>query len=129
MSRKWLIAALAIIILITALVTLVAVNFNGWGTSLAGAGGPIAAGLYSFANNIPIWISSGGWPTLAIGIIVFVFAWPLICCIIFWQKDIPYVLHLQQNPNAVSTGNYQSAPNQNIIPLSDLQNSPSQKKE
>ena len=120
MSRKWLLLGIAILILIVVVITLVAVDFNGWGTALSGAGGPFAASLYGAFNSIPIWISSGGWPTLAFGIVVFGLVWPLVVAVIFWQKDVPYVLNLQQNPNATATGgSYQNQPSQNIIPLQE----------
>lgn len=120
MVNKKLIIAFAIVVAVAVLVTLIAVNFNGWGTALSGVGGPAAASIYRFTNMIPTWISSGGWPSLGVGILVFVIAWPLFIAAIVWQKNVPYVLGIQHDPNSSSgAGNYQSAPNNNLIPLNE----------
>lgn len=84
---------LAIIVAVSVAITLFAVavwqNIGGLGTSLTGAGGPVASGFYKIANAPLLWASSGGWPTLAVfycGFIavMFGFAW------VIWHFDVPY---------------------------------------
>ena len=118
MQRKYLILAVAILIVLAVVVTLIAVNFQGWGDTLAGIGGPASITIYNALNTIPTYIASGGWPSLLLGILVFLVIIPLGVAAIVWQKDVPYMLHLQKDPNATATGGvYQNAPSQNIIPL------------
>ena len=127
MVNKKLIAAFAVVVTIAIIATLIAVNFQGWGDSLAGVGGPMAATVYNWFNAVPMWISNGGWPSLSVGMLIFIIAWPIFVAALVWQKDVPYVLGLQKNPNSASNSGYQTAPSQNIIPLDNLQTQPSKK--
>jgi hypothetical protein len=123
MSNKWFIAIVAIAILIAVLLVLVAMDFMGWGTAVAGFGGPVAAGLYDLFNTVPLWISSGGWPTLAVGMIVFLVVIPVIAGYVFEQKQVIATI---KGTNTSTSGTYQSQPDQNIIPLSNQQSTPTQ---
>jgi len=84
---------LAIIVIFSVIGTAVALaavfNLGGFGTAVAGAGGPAAAGIYKIGNAPLLWASSGGWPTLAafyLGFValIFAFAW------VIWHFDVPY---------------------------------------
>lgn len=89
-SKKALIIILIIAIAITAFAVAVIANLGGLGTKLAGVGGPFATGLYKLFNGIPLWISGGGWPTLLVGILVFIVIIPCSVAYITWHYDVPY---------------------------------------
>lgn len=89
MINKWYLLGIIILVIIVIIGTLVAVDFQGWGKALAGAGGPFAAGLYNALVTPFKWAASGGWPTLGaalaiIGILMIASAWSV------WHYDIPY---------------------------------------
>jgi len=123
MSNKWFIAIITVAILVAVLLVLVAMDFMGWGTELAGIGGPVASGAYDLFNAVPLWISSGGWPTLAVGIVVFIVIIPVVAGYVFEQKQV--IATLKGTNTNSGGGAYQSTPDQNIIPL----NTTSTKKE
>ena len=91
MNRKWVLFLIALLIIAVIFATLVAVNFQGWGASLAGVGGPVAEGIYNVPATFFRWALSGGWPTMgaALGGIAIAF------CVFFylgWHYDVPYKL-------------------------------------
>lgn len=88
LESKAFVAVILFFCIVAVLIVLVVIDFNGWGTALAGIGGPFTAGLYNTVNAIPIWISSGGWPTLGFGIVVFLVIWPLIIGYVFERKHV-----------------------------------------
>lgn len=103
LSKKALAVIIVVVFALTLTVVLIAVNFNGWGTALAGVGGPFANNVYNVFNGVPLWISSGGWPTLAVGILIFIVALPLLAAYAVWHYDVPYKITGAVAPNPAST--------------------------
>ena len=89
MANKKLLVAFAIVVTIAVVITLIAVNFQGWGKALAGIGGPASTTIYGGLNTVPTWVSQGGWPSLAVGILIFIVAWPILVAAFVWQKNVP----------------------------------------
>ena len=125
-GKKWLAVIIILAIVLTAFSFAVIFNVGGLGSSLAGAGGPIASGFYNLLVTPLNWALSGGWPTLAVFFLIGFVAFPCLLAYLVWHNDIPYKILGQ--PGA-TTGNYQNAPSQNIIPLQDMQNAPTKKSE
>jgi len=128
-GNKTFIAIIGACILIAVFAMCVALNVVGLGDALAGFGGPVAAGFYEVFAFIPRWALSVGWPTLAVGAIIIPILLAVGLSYIVWTKDVPYKLHLATDPNAAGTGQYQNAPQQNTIPITGLQEKPSNQKE
>jgi len=103
LSKKGLAILIIIVFTLTLITALIAVNFQGWGTSLAGVGGPFAANMYNLFNGVPVWISSGGWPTLAAGILIFLVGLPLLAAYAVWHYDVPYKITGATAPNPTSS--------------------------
>jgi hypothetical protein len=123
MSKKALIIIIVLAVAGTAFAMAVWANIGGLGTKLAGVGGPVGNTIYNGLNSIPTWISRGGWPTLAVGILTFCLLLPGLVAYACWHYDIPY--KFTGNPNSTGSGSYQSAPSQNIIPIDQgLQDKP-----
>jgi hypothetical protein len=116
-SNKVFIVVLVIAIILVSFAFCVALNVGGLGTSLSGVGGPIAKGLYNILNTVPIWISSGGWPTLAVGILAFVVVIPVLAAYLCWHTDLPY--KITGAPNSETPG-FQQGTTQ-TIPVGNLQ--------
>lgn len=120
MSNKWFIAIIAICIVVASLI--VAGILLGWFEPLAGVGGPVIAGLYELFATPLRWILSGGWPTMLAGVfgavaVIFIFGY------VFEQKQV--IATLRGTNTGASAGTYQNAPDQNIIPLTNQQSTPS----
>jgi hypothetical protein len=103
LSKKALAVVIVIVFALTLTAVLIAVDFQGWGTSLAGVGGPFAANIYNLFNGVPVWISSGGWPTLGVGILIFIVALPLLAAYAVWHYDVPYKITGAVAPSPAST--------------------------
>lgn len=123
-SPKIFATVIIIIVSIAIFAVCVALNVGGLGDTLAGFGGPLAAGIYEIVAFIPRWVLSGGWPTMIAGICILLAA--LVASgYIFEQKHIIAIVTGKNGGNA--PGNYQSSPTQNMIPLDNLQNTPTKK--
>ena len=99
MINKYYIIGLIICVVIAVIATLIGVNFMGWGTSLSGAGGPVARGLYNVFVTPFTWAASGGWPTLAAGLSI-IGLLMILSAYAVWHYDIPYKITgaTQSNP-------------------------------
>lgn len=122
-SKSWFIVIIAIFVSLTILAVAVAFNIGGIGSSLAGFGGPLAAGLYEILAALPKWSLSGGWPTLAASIFL-VLALMFAAGYLFEEKHIIATLK-GKNANATA-GSFQDSPSQ-TIPITGLQDQPTQK--
>ena len=123
-SPKIFIAVILVIVSIAIFAVIVALNVGGLGDMFAGFGGPLAAGIYEIAAFIPRWILSGGWPTMIAGICILTAAL-VTSGYVFEQKHLIATITGKNNTGAA--GNYQSSPSQNMIPLDNLQNTPTKK--
>jgi len=124
-SGKYYILSIVIIVSIAIFAVLVALNIGGLGTSLAGFGGPIAAGLYEIVAFLPRWILSGGWPTMIAGICI-ALAVVIASGYIFEEKHI--IATVTGKNQQAGGGIYQDSPSQ-TIPVQGLQDAPSTSQE
>jgi hypothetical protein len=93
----------AIVIVIVVFVTLLAVDFQGWGKALGKSGGPFFNGLYNIGAMLPKFALSGGY-NLILFYLIIVFAC-LITAYLVWHFDLGYKIN-GQKPTAASIQNY-----------------------
>ena len=98
-SRNQMFIAFAVVIFLAVLITLISTNTFGWGVAVAGFGGPLAVGLYKIFISPLNWALSGGWPTLAVFILLGFVALPIGIAALTWHYDIPYKLQNTVAPN------------------------------
>lgn len=89
-STKVLATLIIVACSITAFAAIAAVNWGGLGDTLAGFGGPVAAGIYNLAIGPVNWALSGGWPTLAVFYLIGIIVVPFTFAYIIWHFDVPY---------------------------------------
>ncbi len=109
-----------IVIPIVIVLTLLAINYNGWGASLSTSTVPFTKGLHELGSKIPSMMLENGYIMLLVYLSVpaLMFGFALL----YWNKDWGYKLQPENHNN---TGNYQSSPSQNMIPLdSGMQSQP-----
>jgi lipoprotein signal peptidase len=96
--KKYAIVFTLIIVLVVVL-TLLAVDYNGWGTSAGSVAGPVTNGLYELGNKPISWAQTNGY-TMLIFYIIGILALPLIVAYLVWHYDIGYKI----NGTAPTTG-------------------------
>ena len=90
LSKK-ILATIIIIAVVIALIAFAAIfNVGNFGASMAGAGGPVAAGFYNLSAGFLKWALSGGWPTLAVFYLLGLIVIPFSFAFIIWHFDVPY---------------------------------------
>jgi hypothetical protein len=97
---KLLVIFLAIIIPVTIIITLLAINFNGWGASVSQSTSGFTSGLQKMGAYIPNMMLQNGYIMLLIYIAVpaLVFGFALL----YSNKDWGYILQPQSSSNAAS---------------------------
>lgn len=73
------------------IITLLAVNFQGWGTAVSKTGGPFFTGLFNLGAMIPKFMLQDGY-RMAIGYLVGLLVIPLTVAYLVWHFDIGYKL-------------------------------------
>ena len=111
--KKWLIF-LAVLIPIIIVLTLLAINYGGWGTSLSEAAIPITNGIHEIGKVIPNMMLENGYIMLLcyLSVPILMFG----AALIYWNKDWGYKLQ----PANTTTGGFQTSTTQ-TIPVSSLQ--------
>jgi hypothetical protein len=89
-SAKVLAILIIVACSIAVFAVMVAANLFGLGDALAGAGGPVAAGIYNLAIGPVNWALTGGWPTLAVFYLIGIIVVPFTFAYIIWHFDVPY---------------------------------------
>jgi len=111
--KKWLIF-LAVLIPIIIILTLLAIDYGGWGTSLSEAAVPVTDWIHNIGKVVPNMMLDNGYIMLLCYSMV-----PILmfgAALIYWNKDWGYKLQ----PENTSTGGFQASTTQ-TIPVGNLQ--------
>jgi hypothetical protein len=91
MMETWKKYAILITLVVIAVIplTLLAVNFNGWGKQVSGWTGPFTNGAFKLGLIIPNFMVSSGYNMLIIYILAGIL-YPLLIAYVVWHFDVGY---------------------------------------
>ena len=101
--KKYLIVTVLLMSIVVAL-TLLAVNFQGWGTAVSSSTGPVTTGLYNIGANYLSFGLQSGYNMLLIIIVIPAIA-IVISCYVTWHWDVGYMLS-KNNASSSPASNY-----------------------
>jgi hypothetical protein len=78
-----------ILIPIIIVLTLLAVNFNGWGKQVSGISGPFTNGLYQLGLKLPQFMMQNGYTMIISYLLIFI-GFPLLVAWAVWHWDVGY---------------------------------------
>jgi len=91
----------SIVIILAVVLTLLAVNFNGWGAAVSGVSGPFTSGISRLMQSPLNWALAGGYQLLIFYLLAFV-AVPVAVAYAVWHYDLPYKITGATAPSPAS---------------------------